>query len=596
MKHTRTKFAITAHLLLTALFGTNVQLEAQNIVRMDMTDGTHLDKVVGEDMRLDIPQIAGQEVVRLSTDKKEDFTKNLKEVTALTFSEATDLVGESNCFIVSKPGTYSFVPTLVDGTEVENIVRADWLWREKSEEQLISDVSYSDGRIIFKAGKGKGNAVIAAANANNTIVWVWHIWLTDQPQDMLFSSTDVYVMDRNLGAVSAREEDGRDTWGLTYQYGRSVPFYYIGDNQEYYPKESFDQARKFTEVNPSFGQSWGIEISKTPTGYTVEEAMARPMTHLMRTYTSGSKGGYHWTTEKLLNECIWGDEQMQEKTNYDPCPRGYKVPFYTQLADLQSLTWDPTQQGNMQYPVSGFYVDTEDGRMWWPMVCGRNVDDGCALYGGEAKEYSDRLFLWTAFAGYYAPNRLTIYDYMPLRILVENNYQNSTLRLYYPTMGAGAFSHVVRCVRDGLPNSSVQHYGAGQKAADLTLTLADGSECSLRQIVERTDYTLLYFNNPDCSACRHTQDELQHSTALQQMQREGRLQVVSLYTDEEPELWRAHTSDYPATWTVAMDAQQRVLREGLYDMSTTPSLYLLDKEGRVVQANTTINNIEQIRK
>ena len=70
---------------------------------------------------------------------------------------------------------------------------------------------------------------------------------------------------------------------------------------------------------------------------------------------------------------------------------------------------------------------------------GRNYDDGCAIYGGEAKQYSDRLFLWTAYAGKYSPNVLQRYDYIPLRILVENNYVNGGLRAYVPTAGTGAF-------------------------------------------------------------------------------------------------------------------------------------------------------------
>lgn len=580
--------------LLTILALFSLRTQAQAIMHISSTDGSQLTQVVGSDMRVDMPHGEGQELLRVNSTISGEFTLPLQSISSLSFSGATDLQGGSNSYIVTEAGLYTFATTRVDGTPIEGIDHADWLWMEKGDEALISNVSYTEGCITFSAGSGKGNAVIAAADAQGVIVWVWHIWLTDQPREMRYSS-GVNVMDRNLGAVSAREADGRDTWGLTYQYGRSVPFYYIGDGREYLPSEAFDQACKHTVVNPRMGQQWGVESDKRKEGYTIAESMARPMTHLMRTYVSGTKAGYHWVPDDKLTEYVWGTDRVTDKTNYDPCPRGYKVPFYDELCDLLEMTWDPTQQGNMEYPVPGFSVNTQDGQQWWPLVCGRNYDDGCALFGGEAKEYSDRLFLWTAYAGSYAPTPLTYYAYAPLRILVENNYVQNNLRMYYPAIGAGAFGHVVRCVSDRSQPASSRHYTEGNPAADLLLTLADGRESTLLAIAQRTPYTLLYFNNPDCPACHTMQTQLQQSTRLQQLQAEGQLQIVSIYTDEEPELWRQHITDYPSSWTVTIDASQQVIRQGLYDLSRTPSLYLLDAEGHVLKADCDINSIENIR-
>lgn len=592
MKHKTSKLTRLSAIFMALALGAGMQAEGQCLVRVEKTDGTHIEKPLLTGACVTLPKENGQERILITDDMSEDYTAPLKEVKQFSVSPLTDLQGSSNSYIVTAPGTYIFFASHVDDTFIDNIDSADWLWREKSTEPLISDVSYNNGRITFKAGSGKGNAVIAARNAEGTIVWTWHIWLTDQPQDMRFS-TGAYVMDRNLGAVSCREEDGRDTWGLTYQYGRPNPFYYIGDNQEYDPKEAMDQPRKHTEVNPIFGQTWGLETDKTTEAYTLEEAMARPMTHLMRKYISGTKGGYHWAADNILDEVCWGNNTITTKTNYDPCPRGYKVPFYQELDDLKKMTWDNTQIGNMDYPVKGFTVPTEDGDQWWPMVCGRHYEDGCAIYGGQAKAYSDRLFLWTAFAGAYAASLFSQYPYVPLRIIVQNNPTKSTLEMFLPTVGAGAFNQPIRCVRESVPTEKVQRYAPQEPAADVALTLADGSETRLAHLLGRSQYTLVYFNNPDCSSCREMKTRLQQSAAVQQMHTSGALQIVSIYTDEEPELWRAHLNEYPASWTVAMDAQQSILQQGLYDMRTTPSLYVLDAQGRIVLADTTLEEIEK---
>lgn len=511
------------------------------------------------------------------------------EETDVPVLEDIDLGGGSNSFVVSKAATYHFIATHVDGTPVANIDHATWLWREKSGGELISDVSFENGRVSFTTNGQEGNAVIAAVDKAGTIVWVWHIWCTDQPEDKKMGDTT--IMDRNLGAVSALEEDGRDTWGLVYQYGRNVPFYFIGDNQEYQPKEAMDQANKFTEINPEFNMKWGVSSSQRTEGYSLAESMANPLTHMMHKYVAGSNGGYHWAKDSDVFDLVWASDKSVAKTNYDPCPKGYKVPMSDQI-DFSNITYEENPTFDMVHPTPGFYVDDQ----WWPMNTGRHYEDGCALYGGEAKGYCDRLFLWTAYGGPYQLNFFTKYNFCPIRIIVENDYTKGNLRVTNPTAGTGAFGHAVRCVReDGAP-AATPAVKAGQMAADFTLTLADGTEKSLTKLASETPNTLLYFNNPDCPGCRDMKAAIESSPALQSRIAEGSLRVVSVYTDDDAALWRQHVGDYPASWTVAIDAPQRVLTDGLYDMSTTPSLYLLNCEGHILLPDTDLLSIEALLK
>lgn len=503
------------------------------------------------------------------------------------------LGGEANCFIVTHEGRYRFAATHVDGTPVVGIDHATWLWRENGGEAIIDEVEYdaANQSISFSAGGREGNAVIAAVGADGKVVWIWHVWNTDRPADKKMNATT--IMDRNLGAVSANEEDGRDTWGLVYQYGRNVPFYYIGDNQEYYPKEAMDQARKFTEVNPELGLQWGVSSYQRTEGYTIEESMANPLTHMIHKYVAGSNGGYHWAKDDKVFDYVWGSDKVKTKTNYDPCPKGYKVPFADEI-DFSDITYEANTSNNMSYPTSGFYYEDQ----WWPMNTGRHYEDGCALYGGEAKEYCDRLFLWTAYAGPYSINFFTNYTYVPLRTIIENDYTAGQLKVVHPTAGTGAFGHAVRCVRESAASASAPAVNVkpGTMAADFTLTLADGTEKQLVNVVAETSHTLLYFNNPECQACRDTKAAIETSPALQTRIKEGSLRVVSVYADDEAEVWRSHVSDYPSTWTVAIDATQRVLTDGLYDMRQTPALYLIDSEGRVLLPDTDLLSVEALLK
>lgn len=555
----------------TLLLAATTVSAQQNVMRVHGTDGSVTIFNVNDVDYVDFEEVAAEEEV----------TPNLG--------------GASNSYIVTAAGDYYFATTHVDGTSIDGIDHADWLWTENNHGELISNVRYEDGLIHFTASEHKGNAVIAAANAEGTILWIWHIWLTDRPEDKMLNQT--VIMDRNLGAVSASPSDGRDTWGLVYQYGRNVPFYYIGDGQEFYPNEAMNQARKFTDVNPVWGDmDWVVSSGERLAGYTIEESMANPMTHMLHKYTSGSIGGYHWAKDSKVKTYVWGNQAITTKTIYDPCPVGYKVPFAEQL-DFSTITYDVNDDFDSAHPIPGFYLGDGDDRQWWPNNCGRHYEDGCALYGGYAEGYPDRLFMWTAFAGTYKDVLNTTYTYMPLRVTIANNYDSDPgFNIYNPAMGAGAFGHTIRCVREESNATYAKRYVPEMPASDFTLTLADGTATSLLSETGKREYTILYFNNPDCQACVNIKADMVGSGIVKDAIADNRLSIVSVFTDEDVEMWRSHLDDYPAEWTVAIDKDQQVFRKGLYDMSRTPSLYLIDSNNRIVLADTDLGTIEQVIK
>ena len=90
---------------------------------------------------------------------------------------------------MSLQGTYSISPVKGNSSEpVGSIASAEVLWETFGTDEnvikgnLISGARYENGRIYFKTADAyrEGNAVIAAKDAAGTILWSWHIWLTDQ--------------------------------------------------------------------------------------------------------------------------------------------------------------------------------------------------------------------------------------------------------------------------------------------------------------------------------------------------------------------------------------------------------------------------------
>lgn len=223
----------------------------------------------------------------------------------------------ANTYIVSRAGEYAFYPVRPSGQKIEGLTKVDWIWAQKleatdTEQKLVSDVCLEDDKVKFTATGNNGNAVLAGFNNEGKILWVWLLWMTPDPEEKEFED-GVMFLDRLIGATSADPSDGKRTWGVVvYQWGRPVPIF-GGFEDEYADNgETFNEARKWTVMNPEYGLEWKVEKSNA----TIEEAIAAPTT-----FFAGSN--CNWLAE--ANQKLWG----AEKGDYDPSPAGYKIPSST---------------------------------------------------------------------------------------------------------------------------------------------------------------------------------------------------------------------------------------------------------------------------
>ena len=216
------------------------------------------------------------------------------------------LSGTANCYIVSKAGRYKFKVVKGNSTESIGLVAySDVLWESFGTNKvpkigdLVSNVSYEDDFIEFDATERKGNAVIAAKDAEGEILWSWHIWLTDMPEEQVYYNDAGTMMDRNLGATSATPGDVR-ALGLLYQWGRKDPF--LGSSS----------IRRNREAKSTI--SWPLPVESTSNTGTIEYRITHPTTFII--YDDWSY--INWGTGNTL----W----RSSKTIYDPCPVGWRIP------------------------------------------------------------------------------------------------------------------------------------------------------------------------------------------------------------------------------------------------------------------------------
>lgn len=107
----------------------------------------------------------------------------------------------------------------------------------------------------------------------------------------------------------------------------------------------------------------------------------------------------------------------------------------------------------------------------------------------------------------------------------------------------------------------------------------------------KANYTLIFFNNPDCPACSDYKDFLINDPTISSLIKGGKIKVLSLFIDKEVDLWKSYRSTYPSNWIYSYD-HNFVIRENEYfAVRAIPSLYLLDKDKRVLLKDADTNKL-----
>ncbi len=316
----------------------------------------------------------------------------------------------SNCHIVSEPGAYAFHTFKGNSDEfIEGITSAEVLWEsfgtsevpEKGD--LINYVKYSDGNVIFKAKERKGNALIAVKDASGKILWSWHIWLTDKPQDQVYNNNAGTMMDRNLGATSAEPGDV-GALGLLYQWGRKDPF--LGGSFISYSSD-------FTQQRAAFTITWPSNVFSNSSTGTIEYATGHPTIFILR---NGNNGDWYYTGNETTDNTRW----QSEKTVYDPCPAGYRVPdgvwskAFGTSGSYQSF--DSTNKG-FNFGKSDTNISlTDESTCWYPAAGYLYFYDGSLNNVGSIGNY------WSCSSN---SNSSNVYNLYLQDVTFSNSFQNS---------------------------------------------------------------------------------------------------------------------------------------------------------------------------
>ena len=349
----------------------------------------------------------------------------------------------ANCYLVHNPGTYKiplvYGNAIVDGETNSNAYHAtssgdnikgdlvnhadaaitdpwlknnsatpdgaELLWQDVN--GMITAVGIEGDFLTFTvAGTAAGNAVIAAKKGS-TIVWSWHIWVTDET---LSSTTAVNATSHtyavtgvNVGWVSdkvqtsyqgstcvVRASCNNVTLEFTVQQPNHVAQTFSNGRNPYYQwgrKDPEIPMNLFTNYNcntydisgNAVTTSSGNTITTVSGAYSIGTTIQNPQKHY---YNSSNYGPYnenkynYWDINQNSTGAI---TTATVKTVYDPCPPGFCVPTGQLYNWMNSKTGTWTSTTNQQ----GRMLTYNSYNIFFPASGQRSNGDSQLYYGGS---------------------------------------------------------------------------------------------------------------------------------------------------------------------------------------------------------------------
>lgn len=412
-----------------------------------------------------------------------------KEIT-LKVSQRTDGAlnlcadGTANCYVATTNGTYKFRADIkgnggkdgkskyieTEGLEIKDAAYAELLWearndgdRSMSYEIIDGTPVYGGGYVSFSTGRSEGNAVIAVKSSKGKVLWSWHIWVTDNEittHDHIGPEGNVIaqIMDRNLGALNNTPMDINNR-GMIYQMGRKDPFIpsrspyrdYSGITDRENPSSGYcsnDPAwnRPNYEIGDGKGE-WEMAAKfKASAAFSapgnIPLATQHPMRYLVGYYSNSSTWYSYGDNEESVRPELWGEE----KTIFDPCPPGYKVPgknIWGTAVGQENIKTGGKQSEYDEDGINEKYLwnaEKDCGRIWkptgdfYPMVGN--------IFPSTYSTDKDTPYNYASAQTFYLTSQESPYKDNNIYVAAFNGYW-----AYYETR-AQIYSGQIRCVKE----------------------------------------------------------------------------------------------------------------------------------------------------
>lgn len=134
----------------------------------------------------------------------------------------------------------------------------------------------------------------------------------------------------------------------------------------------------------------------------------------------------------------------------------------------------------------------------------------------------------------------------------------------------------------------VQKNRPGTKASDFQYITRDNKKRNLWSVNAKE--LLLIFYDPECQHCMEIINQIMCDSDISDRLNNGKLKILAIYTEGNESVWIANKNLLPTNWIVGKDISG-ITENEIYDLKAMPTLYLLDKDKRVLTKDLDIRQI-----
>lgn len=128
----------------------------------------------------------------------------------------------------------------------------------------------------------------------------------------------------------------------------------------------------------------------------------------------------------------------------------------------------------------------------------------------------------------------------------------------------------------------------GKVAPNLFMKDTLGNMHSLHGV--KADFTIAYFWDPDCGHCKKETPKLKKF--YDEFKEELNVEVFGVNTTKEEQLWKDFINEHDLNFINVQDPEQRTAFKYRYDIYSTPVVYLLDKDKKIIAKRLGVEDIE----
>ena len=132
----------------------------------------------------------------------------------------------------------------------------------------------------------------------------------------------------------------------------------------------------------------------------------------------------------------------------------------------------------------------------------------------------------------------------------------------------------------------------GKIAPNITLQKRDGSSIELHDV--ESEYTILYFWRYDCGHCKKSTP---HMKEFYEKFKDKGVKIVAVctkFTDEIPDCWKYIDENEIGDWLHTVDEFHRSRFMKVYDIKSTPQIYILDRNKEILSKRIGAEQLEEV--